>query len=48
MITALSNDIDDVKAFAVARAGWAKAFEQFGIPKGTPELPKEGYGASNT
>ena len=24
----------DVKAFAVPRAGWAKAFEQFGIPKG--------------
>src|ERR1700674_4351559 len=24
----------DVKAFAVPRAGWARAFEQFGIPKG--------------
>ena len=24
----------DVKAFAFPRAGWAKAFEQFGIPKG--------------
>ncbi len=24
----------DVKAFAVPRAGWAEAFEQFGIPKG--------------
>ncbi len=24
----------DVKAFAVPRAGWAQAFEQFGIPKG--------------
>src|SRR5258706_3035390 len=24
----------DVKAFAVPRAGWAAAFEQFGIPKG--------------
>ncbi len=24
----------DVKAFAVPRAGWAKAFEQFGVPKG--------------
>src|SRR6202012_4443932 len=24
----------DVKAFAVPRAGWAGAFEQFGIPKG--------------
>ncbi len=24
----------DVKAFAVPRAGWAEAFEQFGLPKG--------------
>ncbi len=24
----------DVKAFAVPRAGWADAFEQFGVPKG--------------
>ena len=24
----------DVKAFAVPRAGWAEAFEQFGVPKG--------------
>lgn len=24
----------DVKAFAISRAGWAAAFEQFGIPKG--------------
>jgi uncharacterized protein YbjT (DUF2867 family) len=24
----------DIKAFAVPRAGWAAAFEQFGIPKG--------------
>lgn len=24
----------DVKAFAVPRAGWPTAFEQFGIPKG--------------
>jgi uncharacterized protein YbjT (DUF2867 family) len=24
----------DVKAFAIPRAGWAEAFEQFGIPKG--------------
>ncbi len=24
----------DVKAFSVPRAGWAEAFEQFGIPKG--------------
>jgi hypothetical protein len=24
----------DVKAFAVPRAGWAEALEQFGIPKG--------------
>src|ERR1700722_10766328 len=27
----------DVKAFAVPRAGWAEAFEQFGIPKGHTE-----------
>jgi hypothetical protein len=27
----------DVKAFAVPRAGWAAAFEQFGIPKGQTE-----------
>jgi len=24
----------DVKAFAIPRAGWSAAFEQFGIPKG--------------
>ena len=24
----------DVKAFAIPRAGWAQAFEQFGVPKG--------------
>ena len=24
----------DVKAFAIPRAGWAGAFEQFGVPKG--------------
>ena len=24
----------DVRAFAVPRAGWAAAFEQFGVPKG--------------
>jgi len=24
----------DVKAFAVPRAGWAEAFEQFGVPNG--------------
>jgi uncharacterized protein YbjT (DUF2867 family) len=24
----------DVKAFAIPRAGWAEAFEQFGVPKG--------------
>ncbi len=24
----------DVKAFAIPHAGWAEAFEQFGIPKG--------------
>jgi len=25
----------EAKAFAVPRAGWAEAFEQFGIPKGS-------------
>ena len=31
----------DVRAFAVPRAGWAEAFEQFGVPKGRrPSLPK--------
>lgn len=30
-----------VKAFAVPRAGWAKAFEQFGIPRVTPDPPKK-------
>jgi hypothetical protein len=24
----------NIKAFAVPRAGWAEAFEQFGVPKG--------------
>ena len=24
----------DVRAFAIPRAGWAEAFEQFGVPKG--------------
>ncbi|MGA8555125.1 MAG: hypothetical protein WB630_11975, partial [Candidatus Acidiferrales bacterium] len=31
----------EVKAFAVPRAGWAEAFEQFGVPKGTLDLPKK-------
>ena len=32
----------EAKAFAVPRAGWAEAFEQFGIPKGfAPNLLKK-------
>jgi len=31
----------DVKAFAVPRAGWAEAFEQFGIRRAIPDLPKK-------
>jgi uncharacterized protein YbjT (DUF2867 family) len=37
----------DVKAFAVPRAGWAEAFEQFGIPKGRTEPAEEMYEAVN-
>ena len=33
----------DVKAFAVPRAGWAEAFEQFGIPKGHTGPAEEMY-----
>jgi uncharacterized protein YbjT (DUF2867 family) len=33
----------DVKAFAVPRAGWANAFEQFGIPKGRTGSAEEMY-----
>jgi uncharacterized protein YbjT (DUF2867 family) len=37
----------DVKAFAVPRAGWAKAFEQFGIPKGHTGPAEEMFEAIN-
>ena len=37
----------DVKAFAVPRAGWAKAFEQFGIPKGHTGPAEEMFEAVN-
>ena len=36
-----------VKAFAVPRAGWAKAFEQFGIPKGHTGPAEEMFEAVN-
>ena len=37
----------DVKAFAVPRAGWAEAFEQFGVPKGHTGPAEEMYEAVN-
>ncbi len=37
----------DVKAFAVPRAGWAEAFEQFGIPKGHTGAAEEMFEAVN-
>ncbi|OCJ07790.1 nucleoside-diphosphate sugar epimerase [Rhizobium sp. AC27/96] len=37
----------DVKAFAVPRAGWAEAFEQFGIPKGRTAPAEEMFEAVN-
>ena len=37
----------DVKAFAVPRAGWAEAFEQFGVPKGHTGPAEEMYEAIN-
>jgi uncharacterized protein YbjT (DUF2867 family) len=37
----------DVKAFAVPRAGWAQAFEQFGIPKGRTGPAEEMFDAVN-
>jgi hypothetical protein len=37
----------DVKAFAVPRAGWAEAFEQFGVPKGCTKPAEEMYEAVN-
>ncbi|SFU24100.1 NmrA family NAD(P)-binding protein [Paraburkholderia aspalathi] len=37
----------DVKAFAVPRAGWAAAFEQFGVPKGQTAPAEEMFEAVN-
>jgi uncharacterized protein YbjT (DUF2867 family) len=37
----------DVKAFAVPRAGWAQAFEQFGVPQGHTGPAEEMYEAVN-
>ena len=37
----------DVKAFAVPRAGWAEAFEQFGVPGGSTGPAEEMYEAVN-
>jgi hypothetical protein len=37
----------DVKAFAIPRAGWAAAFEQFGIPKGHTGPAEEMFEAVN-
>jgi len=37
----------DVKAFAVPRAGWAEAFEQFGIPQGRTGPAEEMFEAVN-
>ncbi|MCA0014690.1 NmrA family NAD(P)-binding protein [Mesorhizobium sp. B292B1B] len=37
----------DVKAFAIPRAGWAEAFEQFGIPKGRSGPAEEMFEAVN-
>ena len=37
----------EVKAFAVPRAGWAEAFEQFGIPKGHTGPAEEMFEAVN-
>ena len=37
----------DVNAFAVPRAGWASAFEQFGIPKGHTGPAEEMFEAVN-
>ena len=37
----------DVKAFAVPRAGWAEAFERFGVPKGRTGPAEEMFEAVN-
>ncbi len=38
----------DVKAFAVPRAGWAEAFEQFGVPKGHTGAAEDMFEAVNS
>jgi uncharacterized protein YbjT (DUF2867 family) len=38
----------NVKAFAVPRAGWAEAFEQFGVPKGHTGPAEEMFDGVNT
>src|ERR1700722_16374907 len=38
----------DVKAFAIPRAGWAEAFEQFGVPKGHTGPAEEMFEGVNT
>ena len=37
----------DVKAFALPRAAWADAFQQFGVPKGHTEAAEELYEGVN-
>jgi uncharacterized protein YbjT (DUF2867 family) len=37
----------DVKAFAVPRAGWAEAFERFGVPKGHTGPAEEMFDSVN-
>jgi uncharacterized protein YbjT (DUF2867 family) len=37
----------DVKAFAVPRAGWSEAFEQFGVPKGHSKPAEEMFDGIN-
>jgi uncharacterized protein YbjT (DUF2867 family) len=37
----------DVKAFALPRAGWAEAFQQFGVPKGHTGAAEETYESVN-
>jgi uncharacterized protein YbjT (DUF2867 family) len=37
----------DVKAFAVPRAGWAEAFEQFGVPRGRTGPAEDMFEAVN-
>ena len=37
----------DVRAFAVPRAGWAEAFQQFGIPKGRTGPAEEMFESVN-